>query len=88
MGCNHDKDSCCFRGEPGHLEKLIPKAKKITDKERLDFIEETNSEVQKDSSPYAGDEVWFVGDEGGWYPTLRAAIDAAIRASRTRRSNK
>jgi hypothetical protein len=57
--------------------------KKITDKERLDYIEDNCAELVCDISNAAVEtgEIWNCQPNEDWHRTARRAIDAAIRAS-------
>lgn len=62
-----------------------------TDKERMRWLVRNFTEVTHDESDYSKEsgEEWFAGREAvQWYPTLRRAIDAAIKAEKaSRRKN-
>lgn len=56
---------------------------KITDKMRLDFLATGEAvHYDKDYISKQNGEQWLVGDDDSWHPSLREAIDAAIRASK------
>jgi hypothetical protein len=65
---------------------------KITDKQRLDWLSRYKPDLRADQSILAKRmcQVWIVeaGFETKWMPTLRQAIDAAIRAESRQKKAK
>lgn len=65
-----------------------PKRKRITDKERLDWLTKKGGEVAFGSTTFSDEpDAWFVSSRRGkelayGHDTPREALDAAIRASR------